>query len=206
MKKMVISYGLSAFVAMGLYGGGHIYTHPNQKHIQRAQSEVKPIEIEKKPYTKWYIGGGIGRGKVNTYYFGKDTITSASLNAGYKLFKNLDIEARIYRGIKDGPSLRHSYSVGVFAKPYYEVVNKVELYALLGYGRTKLGYVGSFSILDDTTTQNDWMYGLGVSYKLNNFWSIYGDMTRLIDKSTRLSTGNYAAKAIISTVGFNYQF
>lgn len=95
--------------------------------------------------------------------------------------------------------------MGFFLKPHLEI-DGVDLYALLGYGKTKITYVGSFSIIDDTTTQNDWMYGMGLAYQLNNFLSAYGDMVRLVDKSTVLSSGPYAAKAIVSTIGFNYQF
>lgn len=206
MKKWMITFGLSAFCVMGLYGGGDI---EDPVLVQSASYEapvaVEHVEIAKRPYTKWYAGGGVGIGKVNTYYYGKDSVTSLSANLGYRLYKNLDIEGRIYKGVKSGPSLEHSYSMGIFLKPHHEV-DGVDLYALLGYGQTKITYVGSYTILNDTTTQNDWMYGFGLSYQLNSFWSVYGDMVRLIDKSTVLSSGPYAAKAIMSTIGFNYQF
>ncbi len=205
MKKWMITFGLSAFLAMGLYGDGDIVDPVLVESAHEVPLAVEPVEFKKKPYTKWYIGGGIGIGKVNTHYYGKDSVTSLSANLGYRLYKNLDVEGRLYRGVKSGSSLEHSYSMGFFLKPHLEI-DGVDLYALLGYGKTKITYVGSFSIIDDTTTQNDWMYGMGLAYQLNNFLSAYGDMVRLVDKSTVLSSGPYAAKAIVSTIGFNYQF
>ena len=207
MKRSIMTFGLSALFTMGLYGGGDIEDPVlvQSAYAAPAPVAVEHVEFEKRPYSKWYIGGGVGTGKVNTYYYGKDSVTSLSANLGYRLYKNLDVEGRLYKGVKSGPSLEHSYSMGIFLKPHQEI-DGIDLYALLGYGQTKITYIGPFSIINDTTTQNDWMYGFGLSYQLNNFWSVYGDMVRLIDKSTVLSSGPYAAKAIISTVGFNYQF
>jgi hypothetical protein len=200
MKKTMLTLGMSMLLGSTLFAGG------NMKNVEEVSTPVMPVMATAAQESDWYLGGGIGVGRANTYYYGTDTVSSLSVKAGYEAYKYLDIEARLYVGVKDGSSLKHSYSLGVFLKPKYPVSETTSIYGLLGYGQTKLTYVGPFSLLDDTTTQNDFMYGAGIEYRISKDWELYADITRLIDKSTVTIAGPYAAKVDMLTIGFNYKF
>jgi len=170
-----------------------------------AQTPAVPVAAP----ADFYVGASLGLGKVNSYYYGKDTIGDLTLNAGYEINKFLAVELRATKGVKKGDQLKLDYSYGVYLKPKYQINSKFSIYGLLGYAKTKIVFENEEQfngITNNYTTQNDISYGLGVDYKINYDWSAYLEAVKLIDKKTTRVEGPYAIKVNTLNVGVTYHF
>jgi len=171
-------------------------------------AKTTPIAVVDKAH-KYYVGLGLSAGEVSSYYYGKDNIAALKLKAGYNISKYLAVELRIYRALKDGKQLGLDYSYGLYLKPQYPINNKLSVYALIGYAKTKISFDNEYEfngIKNNYTTQKDISYGIGVDYKIAKHWSISADVTKLINKTTTKKEGKYASKVNTVSAGIVYGF
>ena len=212
MKRLVYTVSSALVLSSTLYAGG------NLKEVAPAVTTPVPIEhieapVEPKaaqhPVSDLYVGAGIGMGRLATDRFGTDTVADAMIRIGYDFYRYLGVEARFAKGLADGDKLTHDYSWGIYLKPYYQVDNAMRLYALLGYGKSKLTYKNEpaeLGITNNYTEQSGVSYGIGVDYKIDKHWSLFIDAMRYINKSTLKTEGRYAIKVDGIYFGIAYHF
>jgi opacity protein-like surface antigen len=201
LKYIAVSC-LVALLSTGLYAGGN---------MTKVNAEVEPYVPA--PMVKsdqaFYAGLGVSAGQVESHYYGKDTVVGVTGKVGYNLSKYLAVEFRGTKGLKDGSQLGLDYSYGLYLKPQYPVNADLSVYGLLGYAQTKISFdneVAFNGISNNYTTQNDFSFGVGLDYKLNEDWSLFIDVMRLIDKETTQLEGKYASRVNAITFGFVYHF
>ena len=161
---------------LGLYlGGGLTYAH--------SKCKCADLNLEK---------GSIPTRKADTYGF--------NLKAGYQIIdKYLAIEAKYFYtpwGDKDKTAKHY----GLYLKPSYPVTKNVDLYALVGYGRTDCETLPK--------AENDFAWGLGAEYNLNERisgkkkgWGVYVEYLRPLDKS-----GSKKLQLDVVNAGIVYNF
>ena len=162
-KRILISSLVAISLSVSLYGGG--------KGVVEAVAPVLPIEtIDPSP---WYLGAGIVWAKLSGCDLQpgceyEDVTYGGMVRGGYDYNQYIGVEARYIRtfldeGPEGGTPLAHA---GIFLKPQYPVSERVNLYALLGYGYTEnLGNGGRLNYFD-----NDWGFsaGAGIEYDLSD--------------------------------------
>ena len=156
-----------------------------------------------------YVGGGLAVSTVETYVYSSETVFDGVLRAGYDLNDYVGVEARAMVGFSEGDYLRHANSYGLYLKLQYPVNEKLKVYGLLGYARTRVN-------LDDATAQrmhvrnhtvqDDFSGGVGVEYKLDRHCSVYADGLSLVNKSTTRVEGKYSEKVNSFSLGALYRF
>jgi len=88
-----------------------------------------------------------------------------------------------------------------------KLFEKVVFNQLLNYlDKLHILYTFQFGFRNNYTTQNDFSFGVGVDYKLNEKWSLFVDVMRLIDKETTRPEGKYASRVNALTFGVVYHF
>ena len=152
-----------ATLSTTLYAGG--------KGVAPAVVPVVPIEtIDPSP---WYLGAGIVWAKLSgcnlqpdcTY---EDVTYGAMVRGGYDYNQYLGLEARYIRTFLDegpygGTPLAH---IGLYLKPQYPVAERVNVYALLGYGYTE--NLGNGARLDYFDSDSGFSAGVGLEYDLSD--------------------------------------
>jgi len=121
----------------------------------------------------WYVGVGLTTGIASDTYC-EDITYGVMLQTGYKVHENVALE---FRAVKtnweyEGGKIEH---YGVFVKPNYPLAKDVNLYALLGYGKTTLSKQAN---IDETGLA----YGAGSTYKLGEY-ELFLDYEHLISNS-----------------------
>lgn len=143
----------------------------------------------------------------DTYLSGDHQQNAILLLAGYNVNKYIGIEARYTAGINsadsdiaesDGAtSLDDSYdaniafdNIAVYLKPMYPIGNYT-LYGLVGYGKSSYTYPSvvytddaAYTISDDISA-TDFQYGIGMSYALNEKFSMFIDYTKLAEDDSQ---------------------
>ena len=182
---------------------GHLYGNDiEEDNILKKNTSVLPS-------SKFYIGIGISKDKVQSFTYGPDTSYSTALKVGYNFNECLSVEARLVRGIHDVDQLEHDYSYGLYIRPRYQITDTLEIYALFGYSKTKISFTDekSYSDVYNTyTTQKSFSIGAGIDYKINKEWAIYLDYIHFIDKTTTQPEGKYAIHVDAITFGAEYNF
>lgn len=180
-----------------IYAGG--------KAVAPAVAVVAPIPEDISP---WYLGAGLVWAKFSACENDckyEDVTYGAMIRGGYDFNEYFGIEARGIRTFLDegpvgGAPLLH---IGIYAKPQYPVSERVNVYALLGYGYTEnLGDSTKNYFEDD----HGFSAGIGLEYDLSdregdfetsaNYdrtfdgyadqgrgWSLFVDYQRLLIKS-----------------------
>jgi opacity protein-like surface antigen len=197
MKKVVLGVLSTALLVSTVNAGG--------KGVEPAESISIPV-IEEKSDSSFYAGAAFSLGKLNTFIYDKNSVGSAMVYGGYNLMSNLDTELRLHIGVKEGDELEHNYSLIGYLKPFYELSKGIKAYGLLGYGQTKVTYIGSFPTTDKTTIQRGLSYGIGVSYGFSSNTSFFIDATSLVDESETTNLGSYAVKLQTVNLGVYYSF
>ena len=137
-----------------------------------------------------YIGIGIGWMKL------KDDLTKEFfqtyplvLNGGYIFHKYFSVEGRYTRSVLnvsyDNGTLTSSQddsdypteltNLGIYLKPTYPI-NDFNVYTLLGYGEVSLN-----DIKGADRIEWGFQWGVGLSYKLNNNFKLFGDYLNLYE-------------------------
>ena len=129
-------------------------------------------------YSRVYATNSAWLRRVDT----QDQVIAVSGSLGYEFNKYLAAEGRITKSFyqQDYADLT-AYSL--FLKPQYPISEKMDIYALLGYGlvqvkgttRGTVAATPGASILN----QSGFQWGLGLSYVLNDKLDIFMDYTRL---------------------------
>jgi OOP family OmpA-OmpF porin len=142
-----------------VYGGG--------KGVVKATPEVAAIVPVANP-SPWYVGVGLlwsGMRRDCACQNGnvEETTYGALLRAGYDFNQYVGVEVRgLYSNLqKDIASTEH---YGLYLKPMYPVSESLNIYGLLGYGKTKIEcFVESLSYDD-----NGLSWGVGLEYDLSS--------------------------------------
>lgn len=164
MRKsiLILSFVITT-LSTTLYAGG--------KGVAPAAVPVIPIEtIDPSP---WYLSAGIVWAKLSgcdlqpncTY---EDVTYGAMLGGGYDYNQYIGVEARYINTFLDegpygGTPLAH---IGVYLKPQYTVSERVNVYALLGYGYTE--NLGNGARLDYFDSDSGFSAGVGLEYDLSD--------------------------------------
>jgi OOP family OmpA-OmpF porin len=186
MNKILLHISIAAVMFSLLHAGS--------KNIAPAQTEVLPIKVAEP--SPWYIGAGLVWGRFynereSCQY--EDITYGAIVLAGYEWNPYIGIEARGVRtfwdeGENGGERLQH---VGLFIKPMYPLGEKLDIYALLGYGWTKsiTGGNGNLPVIDE----DGFSWGAGLEFDFANMnetirfdskqWGLFVDYQRLLLKS-----------------------
>ena len=161
MKKTSFSVALIALFTLHLNAG---------KGVAPVTVEPIPIPLPIKVPLGLYIGGGLtyataececeplpGTNGTIIRKTSSDTY-GVNLKAGYNFNEFIGVEVKYFYtpwGDKDR-TLKH---YGIYLKPTYPVTDHLDLYALLGYGKTEC------DILPESESGFGW--GVGASYTLN---------------------------------------
>lgn len=177
VKRILITSFSAVCLSATLYAGGG-------KNMSPVTVPVVPIETV--DISPWYLGAGLVWAKFGLDDCGgspgctyEDVTYGAMVRGGYDYNQYIGIEARYIRtfldeGPKGGAPLAH---FGLFLKPQYPVSERVNLYALLGYGYTEnLGNGARLDYFD-----SDWGFsaGAGIEYDLSD------------REGDRIENGNY---------------
>jgi opacity protein-like surface antigen len=166
-----------AEIPLGLYlGGGFTYAHS---------------ECQCDDSIEFSNGTGSKVNKANTYGY--------NLKAGYTINEFLAVEAKYINTPwgDDDKSLKH---YGLYLKPTYAVSENLDIYALLGYGKTEC------ETLQDT--QKGFAWGAGAEYTfdkrvegLKSGFGVYVEYLRPLKK-----TGNKDITVDMVNTGVSYHF
>jgi len=161
---------------LGMYvGGGFTY----------AESECECSEIT--------TSGGTVQGSS------EGSTSGINLKAGYSFNDFIALEAKyLYTPWgDDGKSLKH---YGIYLKPSYAVNDNIDLYALLGYGRTECEY--------QDIDKDGFAWGLGGEYLIGkkvdgkkSGWGVYVEYNRPLKKS-----GDTDITTDVANAGVSYHF
>ena len=197
MKKVLYS---ACLLPILMYAGGEILPLDAQYdevvnvpvEIVPPKKEVIKEEVklpEVKPASKFYVGASAAymnnSGTTSTIVMNDSNPYALIFKAGYNIIDNLAIEGRVGTGVKNENNIP-SASVdnefqnlwGVYLKPNIEVMDKVNLYALAGYAKTKQ------SINTTDVFANGFSYGAGIGYGISDNVDLVVDATRYADKTT----------------------
>jgi hypothetical protein len=193
--KKVKTYILVSILSVSMLQAGN---NSNSKEL----SEITPIK------TPFYIGIGAGLGLVNSYTYSKEHIADIHIRTGYNWNKNLGIEVRAASGVNSGTYLEHSYTIGVYLKPQISL-NDSDLYALLGYARTKIELddnIAQANGVNSATIQNGLSFGIGVDYQINKHYSLYGEVIQYINENATIYGLKYSSRVNAVNMGVSYHF
>ena len=199
MKQITLSLGVIALCATSLFAGKDVAPAIEPP----APIPVTPTKPSITPPIGLYLGGGF------TYAYNKCqcapittqngtyTPTSKShtegfnLRGGYEFNPFIGLEAR-YLYTPWGDDKKTMKHFGLYFKPSYALVDNLDVYGLLGYGKTKCDY--------QNINENGFAWGIGAEYTfgkrkdgMKKGWGIYAEYTRPLKKS--------GAKDITTNVG-----
>ena len=145
--------------------------------VKEVKAHVVAPKVEKKnPKTSspWYVGTGLTMGRVSEAHC-EDITYGVVGKVGYDFNEYVGVEAR---GLRtnweyEGAKIKH---VAVFLKPQYPVSEDVNLYGLVGYGKTTTSH-------KKRVNETGLAYGAGVDYALSENMSMFVDYERLLEKS-----------------------
>jgi len=203
MKRIMKTTIATVLLSSIIYAGGNKNIVPQNTPIADLPMMVAPTS------SNFYLGLGLGVDSVSSALYGPDTTTSGVLRVGYDFMKYLGVEARGSYGVSDGDQLGHIYSMGLYLKPQYPINDTFNIYGLVGYAQTEISFeneVAFNGISNDTTTQSDVSFGIGVEYALTNNWGLFADVVRYIDKETTKPEGKYASTVDAVTFGALFRF
>ena len=178
------------------------------KNVAPAETSVVPVP------TPWpfYIGLGLTMSNIdrdpcpcgdNGQTIIEDHRYGAVLRAGIDFNEYLGLEARVLKTLESNVFSETTH-YGLYLKPQFAVSDALNLYGLLGYGKTTIDYTNG--ITSSTTDESGIAYGAGVEYRLtkdadNKGWGLWIDYSRVLkDKGANHSTVD------IATVGAVYHF
>ena len=201
MKEKIRTGMLAALLLGGFVHAG--------KNIEPAQSPIVPVST-----IPFYIGvGGVmgmvsndcpcaagGKRMYDTTNFG------GILRVGYDFNSYFGIEARFLRS-----QLSKQYATtthyGIYAKPQYHVSDAVNIYALIGYGHTRIDCKYKTKPLYE---DNGWSFGGGVEYDFaagdgqgdaEEGWGAFVDYQNVLRNAGKLKV-----RSNIISAGVTYDF
>ena len=173
-KNMILSVATMAVMATSSFAGGDI-----APIIAPVEPMAAPMKVPV------YVGAGLVWGKYNKTCANceyEDVTYGVMLRAGYEFNEYIGIELRYLATFWEadplgGQELQH---IGIYAKPMYPVDEKVNLYALLGFGWTQ---TTTDSKNLEEVDESGFSAGAGIEYTLEQNWGLFADYQRLLIKS-----------------------
>jgi len=208
MKKVVSLIAASAALISMANAGGKILEPVNP------EATVAPIAEESATLAPLYIGVGAVASFTEKDPCAcskdqsreKDTRYGVILRAGYDFSDYLGLEARYLKTFGSSAYSKVTH-YGLFLKPQYYINDNFNVYALLGYGKTKLKYNNGMTT--ESLTKSGFSYGVGAEYTLEKRtqdgtpkkYGVWVDIQHLIK-----GEGTKNADANILSVGVTYDF
>ncbi|CAG4884917.1 Porin family protein [Georgfuchsia toluolica] len=136
------------------------------------------------------VYGEIGYSALNADGDGVDVdLGTLGATVGYEINKNFAVEAMIAGGVQDDDiqdplfgninvDLKHTY--GAFLKPKMNLGQNFEIFARLGWAKTKIEANGGG--VTDSDSESDFAYGVGVQYSFSPKAYVTGGYMNLLDK------------------------
>jgi len=196
MKKVGITLSTIVVLSISAQAGG--------KYIEPAKEPVKVIPAVMSPLS-FYAGLGVvaaglsrdcscaGADRL------KDMTYGGLARVGWDYNQYIGIEGRyLYAGIEDDFSQTTHY--GIYLKPQYPITESINVYGLLGYGKTTVDYdnhQGKSSTLNKTGLS----YGAGVEYALGAHWDLWLDYQHLLNDEGKFNTDSN-----VFSLGVRYNF
>ncbi len=211
MKKIIFSLATAVALSSTAFAGKNVapVSIPSLPVPQKPQLPQTPAVV---PPLGLYIGGGLTFVKSKcqcdkNVKFSDDTTSKVNsaktyginLKAGYTFTEYLAVEAQyLYTpwGDKD-KTLKH---YGIYVKPIAPVNDNMDVYALLGYGKTECETINN--------SYKGLAWGLGAEYTfgqkkdgLKNGWGVYAEYTRPLKKS---GSKNITTNAVSGGVSYHF--
>ena len=147
----------------------------------------------------------------------KDLRYGGIIRGGYDFNPYLGIEARALKTFESNAFSKVTH-YGLYAKPQYHISDAVNIYALLGYGRTTVDYTNG--ILSSHNPKNGFSYGVGMEYDFSKSdpqgsyarvfdeqgdqekgWGLWVDVMHLLSDAGPMHTNSN-----LVTAGITYDF
>ena len=216
MKRTILSIATIVTLSSTAFAGG--------KYVAPVEADVAPIPAVTNPIPLY-----VGIGAVAAFIKRdpcpcapnaadiKDHRYGGIIRAGWDFNPYIGIEAR---GLKTFGSDTFSTTehYGLYLKPQYHVADKINVYGLVGYGRTTIDYTNG--VRSSTLKKNGFSYGVGMEYDLSadesqgeyargfdgqgdqeKGWGLWIDFQHLLSNEGMTHTDSN-----IITVGITYDF
>jgi OOP family OmpA-OmpF porin len=215
MKKTFITLTTILALTISSYAGS--------KNVAPIEAEVLPVPAVINPIPLYLGIGLIAAGLSRDCPCADDTrlkdmTYGGILRAGWDINDYVGVEARALKGaIEDDFSKTTHY--GLYLKPQYHVSDAVNIYGLLGYGRTTVDY-DNHSGRSSTLSANGFSYGAGFEYDLSDDtkleqyarsfdgqgdqekgWGLWADYQHLLNDE-----GTFNTDSNIFSAGLTYDF
>jgi OOP family OmpA-OmpF porin len=215
MKKIVISVTTVLALSVTSHAGG--------KNIVPVDAQVAAIPPKIVSPIPLYVGLGVvaaGLSRDCPCEDGsrlKDTTYGGLVRAGWDVNQYFGLEARGLKTSweKDFSQTKH---YGVFLKPQYHVMDQVNIYGLLGYGKTTIDY--SNGRRSSTLSEKGLSFGVGMEYDFSTDdtsvqysrafdgqgdqeegWGVWIDYQNLL-----VDEGTFGTDTNIVSIGITYDF
>lgn len=204
MKKTALSlWAIMAISSLGFAGGG----------VNLATEPVIDVPLAEEVFdSSIYAGLGFSVASTRQSQLGffdnleqsgrLDRTAEISLSAGYAFNPYIAVESRYMFSFSHEDVLKRR-AWGVYLKPQYPVYEKINVYALLGYGGVKATGIDGWNINVDNT---GFQWGGGIGYNTTDKMTFFIDYLKMDDnvKSRFVSCSNVDSDVI--TAGVLYQF
>jgi len=157
---------------------------------------VDPVPVENGCRDGFYVGGAVaiqrmyaGNKSWSAYELGQDKTVPLVGILGYKFNCYLAVEGRISQTVYE-EDYADILTYSIFLKPMYPVTEDFNVYALIGYGVVDAKKTDgqtpapSNEIGDTIVNKGSFQWGFGLSYDINEKWSLFADYTRLMNKQS----------------------
>lgn len=163
MKKTVKIITLGTLLATGgLYAGGDI-----------APAVVVPVtQVDPNPF---YVGVGLiwAGASRDCYQYGcdpelvrlEDSTWGGIIRAGWEYNQYVGVEVRALKATLDS-DWGETTHYGIYLKPQYPIAEQINIYGLLGYGRTTIDT--DCIAMNDSYDYSGFSYGIGIEYDFSN--------------------------------------
>jgi len=214
MKKTIVITVIAMILSVSSYAGGKTVINADAEVIPIPSVSINPIPL--------YLGLGLIASAVSKDCpcdddaRQKDMTYGGLVRAGWDINEYFGLEARALKANieKDFSTTTH---YGLYGKPQYHVNDAINVYGLLGYGRTEIEGCG---FNNGTLSKNGFSYGAGFEYDLSadtslgqysrafngqgdqeKGWGLFADYQNLL-----ANEGIFKTDTNIFTIGITYDF
>ncbi len=206
LKKAVVVAGVILSMSGTLLAGGTKMVNPVDAKVVPIPEVISPIPL--------YVGVGlvasfIKRDPCPCDPNGsdlKDLRYGTFIRGGYDFNNYFGIEGRAFKTL-GSDTFSEVTHYGLYAKPQYHLIDALNIYGLIGYGKTIVDYTNG--IQSSHNTKNAFSYGVGIEYDLSKDeilgefargfdgqgdqekgWGLWIDMQHLLSNSGSMNTNS----------------